>query len=61
MEAEHSVSAQARMRVYEQLGDLCAHRKIGFYHAAVQFYLKEVCVCTFPSLCVLCVQQRIMA
>lgn len=37
------------MRVYEQLGDLCAHSRIGFYHAAVNFYLKEVTQFTSPA------------
>ena len=31
-----------RMKVYEEMGDLCAHARIGFYSVAAHYYLQEV-------------------
>ena len=37
-----SFSAQDRLKVYEQMGDLCSRSCVGFFNAAVHYYLKQV-------------------
>ena len=32
----------AKIKLYEQLGDICAHSEVGFYSAAIHFYSVEV-------------------
>ena len=31
-----------KMKLYDQLGDMCAHKNVQFYNAAIKFYKMEV-------------------
>lgn len=47
-EAEEMTPNQltTKIKLYEQLGDMCAHSEVGFYSAAIHFYSAEVGIVT---------------
>ena len=50
-EAEEMTPDQitTKIKLYEQLGDICAHSEVAFYSAAIHFYSIEVG--SYPSVC----------
>ena len=43
---------EERMKLYDQLGDICAHKDLQFYNAAIKFYKMEVNFCLiYQQLC----------